>query len=70
MKEYKVLIYAEGMLSSLFFGSGKVDPENLENFLNRYAAEGWRVVTIERETRRMLLVKQREAFLIVLERER
>lgn len=70
MKEYKVLIYQEGMFSSLFLGSGKVDPDRLGGFLNAHAAQGYRVVTMERETRRMMLLWQREAFLIVLERER
>jgi sugar phosphate isomerase/epimerase len=70
MKEYKVLVYQEGMLSSLFLGSGKVDPERFGDFLNEHASQGYRVVTIERESRRMLLFSQREAFLVVLERER
>lgn len=70
MKEYKVVIYQEGMLSSLFFGEAKVDPERLSEFLNKHAKEGWRVVTMEKETRRMLLVSSREAYLIVMERDK
>lgn len=67
--EYKVILYREGMLGSLFLGSSKVDPERFSGFLNRNAAEGWRVVTMEKETRRMLLFFEREAFLVVLQRE-
>ena len=70
MKEYKVVIYREGILGSLFLGESKVDPDRFGEFLNEYATEGWRVITIEREIRRMLLVSSREAYLVVLERER
>ena len=68
-KEYKVVLYRENMLGSLFLGSSKVDPERFSAFLNRNAAEGWRVVTMEKENRRMLLFFDREAFLVVMERE-
>ena len=70
MKEYKVVIYREGVLGSLFLGESKVDPERFTKFLNEHAADGWRVVTMEREIRRMLLVSSREAYLVVLERDR
>lgn len=70
MKEYKAVIYREGILGSLFLGESKVDPDRFTDFLNEYAAQGWRVVTMEREIRRMLLVSSREAYLVVLERDR
>lgn len=69
MKEYKVVIYREGMLGSLLLGESKVDPENFTEFLNKHAAEGWRVITLEKEIRRMLLISSREAYLIVMERD-
>ncbi len=69
-REYKVVLYREGMLGSLFLGSSKVDPERFTDFLNRNAAQGWRVVTMEKESRRMLLFFEREAFLVVMEREK
>lgn len=69
MKEYKVVIYREGLLGSLFLGESKVDPDNFTEFLNEQARKGWRVVTMERETRRMLLVSSREAYLVVMERD-
>ncbi len=68
-REYQVIIYQEGLLGSLFFGQSKVDPERFSDFLNHHAADGWRVVTMERESRRTLLFWQREAFMVVLERE-
>lgn len=70
MKEYKVVVYREGMLGSLLLGESKVDPENFTDFLNENARQGWRVVTMEREQRRMLLLWKREAFLVVMERDR
>lgn len=69
MKEYQVLIYQEGLLGSMFLGQSKVDPERFAAFLNRHARDGWRVVTMERESRRALLLWVREAFLVVMERD-
>jgi hypothetical protein len=69
MKQYKVVIYREGMLGSLFLGSSKVDPERFSEFLNKNAAAGWRVVTMEKDIRRMLLLWKREAYLVVMEKD-
>lgn len=69
MKEYKVVIYQEGMLGSLLLGASKVDPVRFSQFLNRNASEGWRVVTMEKDIRRMLLLWKREAYLVILERD-
>lgn len=70
MKEYKVFIYKESTISSVLFNGGKVDEQKLENELNRLAAEGWEVKTIERENRRTMLFHNREAMVIILEREK
>ncbi len=35
MKEYKVIIYQESLLSSLFFGAAKVNPIKFSEFLNK-----------------------------------
>lgn len=69
-REYKVVLYREGMLGSLLLGSSKVDPERFSEFLNQNAAQGWRVITMEKESRRMLLFFEREAFMVVMEREK
>ena len=69
MKEYKVVIYQEGMLGSLILGQSKVDPVRFSGFLNSNAADGWRVVTMEKDIRRMLLFFKREAFMVVMERD-
>ena len=68
--EYKVVIYRENILGSLFLGASKVDPVRFSEFLNRNGEDGWKVVTMEKEERRMLLFFSREAFLVVMEREK
>jgi hypothetical protein len=67
--EYKVVIYRESMLGSLFLGGSKVDPLKFSDFLNLNGAEGWEVTTMERESRRMLLFFEREAFLVLMKRK-
>ena len=47
MKEYKAVIYQENALSSLLFGTAKIDPVRFSAFLNTNAKQGWRVVTME-----------------------
>ncbi len=69
MKEYRVFLYTEGMLSSIFLNGGKVNPARLTCALNEFAKDGWQVKTMERENRRTLLFFAREAFIFVLERE-
>jgi len=69
MKQYKVVIYQEGMLGSLLLGASKVDPVRFSEFLNKNAKEGWRVITMEKDIRRMLLLWRREAYVVVLERD-
>lgn len=70
MKEYKIGIYQEGALGSLFLGGGKVNPIRFGEYLNSVAEEGYRVVTIEREIRRMFLFFKREAMVVVFERDK
>lgn len=69
MKQYKVVIYQEGLLGSLLLGASKVDPIKFTEFLNVNARQGWRVVTMEKDIRRMLLLWRREAYLVIMERE-
>ncbi|MDY0361049.1 MAG: DUF4177 domain-containing protein [Desulforegulaceae bacterium] len=68
--EYKVVIYQEGMLGSLVLGSSKVNPVRFSEFLNKNAQEGWRVQTMEKDIRRMLLFWKREAYVVILGREK
>jgi len=68
--EYKVVIYREPLLGSLFLGGSRVDPVRYSDFLNNNAQEGWRVVTMEREIRREYIFFKREAFVTIMERPR
>ena len=70
MKEYKVVLYQEGVLGSLLLGQSKVDPVKFTEFLNVNASQGWRVVTMEKDIRRMLLLWKREAFLVIMEKDK
>jgi hypothetical protein len=69
MKQYKVVVYQEGFLGSLLLGASKVDPERFSEFLNKHAAQGWRVVSMEKDNRRMMLFWSREAYVVVMERD-
>ena len=68
--EYKSIIYQEGMLGSLILGGSKVDPVKFSEFINRNAANGWRVVTMEKDIRRMLLFFKREAYVVLMVRRK
>lgn len=67
--EYKVAIYREPLLGSIFLGGSRVDPQRYSKFLNENAEDGWEVVAMERELRRELLFFKREAFLTIMKRE-
>lgn len=66
--EYKAVVYMEGALGSIVLGNSKVDPVKFTEFLNRNGAEGWEVITMEREMRRLFLLWQREAFVVIMKR--
>lgn len=68
-REYKVVIYREPLLGSIFLGGSRVNPVKYSAFLNDNARDGWRVVTMERELRREFIFFTREAFLTILERD-
>jgi len=68
MIEYKVVIYQEGMLGSLLLGQSKVNPVKFSEFLNTNAQDGWEVVTMEKDVRRMLLFFSREGYVVVMKR--
>ncbi|EIV2083043.1 TPA: DUF4177 domain-containing protein [Klebsiella aerogenes] len=57
------------MLGSLLFGASKVDPVKFSDFLNKNAKEGWRVVTMEKDIRRMMLFLKRETYVVIIEKE-
>ena len=63
MKQYKVLTQKDR-----FFG-GKFDPEKLENAINSYASEGWRVISIATASIPSL-TGNREEMIVLLERDK
>jgi len=69
MYEYKAVLYQEAMLGSLLLGQSKIDPVKFTAFLNKNAKEGWEVVTMEKDLRRMLLLWKREAYVVILKRK-
>jgi hypothetical protein len=70
MIEYKAVIYQEGMLGSLLLGQSKVNPVKFSEFLNANAQDGWEVVTMEKDIRRMLLLWKREGYVVIMKREK
>ncbi len=70
MIEYKVIVYQEGMLGSLFLGQSKVNPIKFSEFLNINARKGWEVVTMEKDNRRMLLFFTREGYIVVMKKDK
>ena len=70
MERYKAVIYQEGMLGSLLLGQSKINPVKFSEFLNANASEGWEVVTMEKDIRRMLLLWKREGYVVILKREK
>ena len=70
MTEYKAVIYQEGMLGSLLLGQSKVNPVRFSEFLNSNAEDGWEVVTMEKDIRRMLLLWKREGYVVIMKREK
>ena len=70
MKEYKVILYREGLLGSVVLGASKVNPVKFTDFLNSNAQDGWRVVTMEKDIRRTLILFKRESFVVILEKDK
>ena len=68
MKTYKTVVYRESF-GSAFLGAGNVRPQKFTDFLNKNAAEGWRVMTMEKDVQRVLLLFRREAYVVILEKD-
>ena len=66
MKSYKVVVYKEGLLGSLLLGASRVDPIRFSDFLNQNAADGWEVVTMDKDIRRELLFFKRESYVVIM----
>ncbi len=66
--EYKVIDVADGSISSFLLDEGRIETQVLEAYLNAMAAEGWRLVFMEKVLQRHLLVTDRETLMITFER--
>ncbi|NDC75089.1 DUF4177 domain-containing protein [bacterium] len=64
MKEYKVLTQKDKWFS------GKFDPEKLEQAINAYAAQGWRVAAASTATFPGILSGNREEMVVIMERDK
>jgi len=67
--EYKVIDVADGSISSLLVGEGRIETCVLEAYLNAMAAEGWRMVFMEKVLQRHYVIADRETLMITFERK-
>jgi DNA-directed RNA polymerase subunit RPC12/RpoP len=63
LKQYKVLTQKDKWFS------GKFDPERLEQAINAYAKQGWRVVSCATASIYGIMSSHREEFIVILERD-
>ena len=66
--EYKVIDVADGAISTVLLGDGRIETKVLEAYINAMAAEGWRMVFMEKVMQRYLLTNERETLMISFER--
>jgi len=66
--EYKVIDVADGSISSLLLGEGRIETAVLEAYINAMAAEGWRLIFMTKVMQRHLVISDRETLMITFER--
>lgn len=66
--EYKVIDVADGAISSVLLGEGRIETSVLEAYLNAMASEGWRMVFMAKVMQRHLVISDRETLMITFER--
>ena len=66
--EYKVIDVADGSISSLLLGEGRIETKVLEAYINAMASEGWRMVFMSKVMQRHLVVSERETLMVTFER--
>lgn len=64
--QYKVVEIHEGVLGTLLLGSSKLPIKEIEDEINKYAADGWNVVFQVIESKRVFLFWQRESMILTL----
>ena len=67
--EYKVIDVADGSISSLLLGEGRIETGVLEAYLNAMASEGWRMVFMAKVLQRHLVLSDRETLMVTFERQ-
>lgn len=66
--EYKVIDVADGSISSILLGEGRIETNVLQAYINAQASEGWRMVFMEKVMQRHLIISDRETLMITFER--
>jgi hypothetical protein len=66
--EYKVIDVADGSISSLLLGEGRIETNVLQAYINAMASDGWRMVFMEKVMQRHLVISDRETLMITFER--
>ena len=70
MKEYKTVVYREPLLGSILLGASKINPRKFTDFLNSNAEDGWKVITMEKDIQRTLIFFRREAYVVIMEKDK
>ena len=50
----------------MLLGASRVGPIRFSDFLNQNAADGWEVVTMDKDIRRELLFFKRESYVVIM----
>lgn len=66
--EYKVIDVADGAISSVLLGEGRIETAVLEAYINAMATEGWRMIFMEKVMQRHMVISDRETLMITFER--
>jgi hypothetical protein len=66
--EYKVIDVADGSISSLLLGEGRIETNVLEAYINAMASEGWRMIFMTKVMQRHMVISDRETLMITFER--
>ncbi|KQM49388.1 hypothetical protein ASE69_11075 [Sphingomonas sp. Leaf208] len=66
--EYKVIDVADGAISSVLLGEGRIETAVLQAYINAMASEGWRMVFMEKVQQRYMLTSDRETLMVTFER--
>jgi Domain of unknown function (DUF4177) len=67
-KEYKVVVFQEGVIGTLLLGASLLPTEKIEQSLNEYGRKGWNMDFMVVEQRRLFFFWAREAAIVTLSR--